>query len=195
MPRTMTQSQVMQPAGDRHHQVAEGHLPVAQLLLDDPTALDTTHRVLDAHLLARYPTILFFLLWCQLSTTWLLGWLLDHDRLRCEALKSHVLIQHASRWKTVDFFIHKRFVMPFSSIRLTQEADLAAVIDHQNVLDRMALLLATVILGLFFCVSWALDRAFGAIVIKKGMPSSSEVSSLAMALASRAGMASKLSSA
>ena len=195
MPRTIPQSQVMQSTGDCHHQIAEGCLPVAQFVLDDPTALDTAHRVLDAHLLARYAPVLGFLLGCQLSTTWLLGRLLNHDSLRGEALKSHVLIQHTARWKNVHFFIHKRFVMPFSGIRLTQEADLAVVIDHQNVLDGMALLLAAVILSLFVRIYRALDWAFGAIMIKKGMPSSSEVSLLAMALASRAGMTSRLCSA
>ena len=185
----------MQPTGDRHHKVAEARLPIAQLVFDDPTALHTAHRMLDPHLLARYTTIVLLLLRSQLSTTWLLCWLLNQDSLRCKPLKSHVLIQHTSRRKKVHFFIHKRFVMPSSGIRPTQKVDLALVIDQQNVLDRIALLLATVILSLFIPIYWALDRAFGAIMIKKGMPSSLELPFSSISAARRVGMTSRLSSA
>ena len=149
MPRTMTYSQIMQPAGERHHKVSHCRLPIAHLLFDDPAALHTAHRLLNPHLLARYPMILCILLNCQFSTTRFLCWLLDQDVLNCKSLKSYVLVQHTSGRKHIRFIIHKRFIMPFSSIRPTQKPYLTGRIDQQNVLDRVTLLLAAVIL-LFF---------------------------------------------
>lgn len=195
MPRTMTQSQIMQSAGDGHHQVAEVRLPVAQLVFDDPAALHAAHRVLDPHLFARYATIFFFLLLGQLTTTRLLPGLLNLHLLRGKSLKSPILVEHTPCRKHIHFFIRKRLVMPSSGIGCTQKADLTLVIDHQDVLDRMALLLATVIFSLFVAIYWALDRTFGAIMIKKGASSSSGLSLLAMAEARRAGMTSRLSRA
>lgn len=92
MPRTITQSKIMQAAGDVHHQVAERGPPVADFLLDDATALHTAHRVLNPHFLARNPTIVCFLCIGQFTTARFLGRLLDHDTSDGKALKPHILI-------------------------------------------------------------------------------------------------------
>jgi hypothetical protein len=191
MPRTMTQSQVVQATSDRHHQVAHRRLPVAQLVLHDPTALHTAHHVLDPHLLARYTMILSLLLNCQLSTTRFLCWLLNQNVLKRKSLKSHVLVQHTPSRKGIHFIVHYRFLMPFSSNCLTQKPDLTVSIDQHNILDCVTLLLATVIFILFVSIYWTLDGAFGTIMIKKGMPSSSELSFSVISLARRAGMVSR----
>jgi hypothetical protein len=192
MPGTMTQSKIMQPAGERHHQVAEGRLPGAQLVLHDPTALHTAHRMLDPHLLARHTMILLFLLRRQLSTTGFLCWLLNAHVLKGKSLKSHVLVEYTSGRKGIRFIIHKRFVMPFPSRRPAQEPNLTLLIDQQTILHRVTRLLATVILVLFVCFYWTLDGAFRAIMIKKGIPSSSELSFSSISGARRAGMASRV---
>ena len=145
----MPQSQVVQATGDRHHQVAERRLPIPHFVLDHPAALHTAHRVLNAHLFARDALVVLFLLRRQRSATRLLRWLFDLHSLNPKALKAHILVEHASCWKHVDFIIHQRLVMPFSCICRTQEADLAGLVDQQNVLDRMTLLLAAVELLLF----------------------------------------------
>jgi hypothetical protein len=145
----MTQSQVVQATSYHHHQIAHPVTPVAQLVLDHPTPLHTAHRVLNAHLLTRNAPVGFFLLLRQSSASRLLAWLRNHHALDRKALKAHILVEHASCWKHVDFIIHQRLVMPFSCICRTQEADLAGLVDQQNVLDRVTLLLAAVILLLF----------------------------------------------
>lgn len=195
MPGTMTQSQVMQPAGDRHHQVAEGRVPVAHLVLHDPTALHTAHRMLDAHFLARHTMIRSLLLNCQLSATRFLCWLLNDDVFNHKSLKSHVLIEDTSSRKIIHCIVHNRFLMPFPSIRLAQEPNLAARINQENILDSMALLLSAVILILFVSVYWTLDGAFRTIMIKKGTPSLGEPSFSAISVARRAGTTSMLWSA
>jgi hypothetical protein len=145
----MPQSQVVQATGDRHHQVAERRLPIPHFVLDHPAALHTAHRVLNAHLFARDAPVGFFLLLRQSSASRLLAWLRNHHALDRKALKAHILVEHASCWKHIHFLIHQRLVMPFSCICRTQEADLAGLVDQQNVLDRVTLLLAAVILLLF----------------------------------------------
>ena len=92
MPGTITQPKIMQAAGDVHHHVTDGGLPIADFLLDYATALHTAHRVLNPHFLARNPTILCFLCIGQFTTPRFLGRLLDHDTRDGKALKPHILI-------------------------------------------------------------------------------------------------------
>jgi hypothetical protein len=66
--------------------------------------------------------------------------------------------------------------------------------DHDEIFERVTLLLATVILLLFLGIMWALNRAFGPIVPKRGAveePSVGCVASIAAkASAVRAGSSS-----
>src|SRR4051812_21930946 len=195
MPRTMTQSQIMQPTGDFHHDVAHAISPVAQFLLDDATALHAAHRVLDPHLFACNAVILCFLLRCQLTTTRFLGWLLDRHMLNREPLKPHVLIQHTSGRQSIRFVIHNRFLVPLSGIRSTQKANMAITIDQQNVFNRVTFLLSTIVLILLVSIYRALDGTFRAIMIKKGVVSSGELSFSATSVARREGMVSSFRSA
>ncbi len=94
----MTQSQVVQPAGDYHHYIADTVLPVAHSVLDDPAALHAGHRVLDPHFLARNTLVLGFLRIGEFATTWLLGRLLYLDTRDGKSLEAPILVQHAARW-------------------------------------------------------------------------------------------------
>ena len=77
MPGTKAQSEIMQSAGNGHHQITDRVLPVAHFVLDDPTPLHPTDSVLNPHSLARNATVLFFLFQRKFTTTRLLGWLLN----------------------------------------------------------------------------------------------------------------------
>ncbi len=92
MPRTVTQSKIMQAAGNLHHHVADRGLPVADFLLDDPTALHPAHRMLDPYFLARNPMLVCLLCISEFTTARLLGRLLDQDAHDGKALKPHILI-------------------------------------------------------------------------------------------------------
>ena len=94
----MTYSQVVQATSDRHNEIADPVLPIPHFLLHDPAALDTGHRVLDPHFLARDTLVLGFLRVCEDATLWFLGWLLDVSAGNGKALEAHVLIQHAADW-------------------------------------------------------------------------------------------------
>ena len=92
MPRTIPQSKIMQPAGNFHHQVTDRVFPVADFVLDDATALHTTHRVLNPYFLARNTLIICFLCVGQFTTARFLDRLLDHDTRDGKTLKPHILI-------------------------------------------------------------------------------------------------------
>ncbi len=88
----MTHSKVVQATGDCHDEVADPVLPIPHLLLNDPAAFDTGHRVLDPHFLARDTLVLRFLRVCERASTWFLSWLLNVTTRNGKALEAHVLI-------------------------------------------------------------------------------------------------------
>ena len=191
----MTQSQVMQSTGDLHHHVPDRVSPVAQFLLDDTTALHAAHRMLNSHLFACDAAILHLLLRCQFTTTWFLGRLLDRHVLDGKSLKSHVLIQDTSSRQDIRFIVNNRFVMPLPSIGSTQKANVAVFINQEDILDRVTLLLSTIILILLISIYGPLNGAFRTIMIKKGAPSSVEPSFSASTVARRGGIVSSCWSA
>ena len=191
MPRTITQSQIMQAAGDVHHQVADRGLPVADFLLDDATALHTAHRVLNPHVLARNASILCFLCVGQFTTARFLGRLLDHDPRDGKAVKAHILREHASGRSEVLGIVNHGLLMPFAWMGSTQKADNTNVINQQKVLDAVTVLLATVIVCLFISIYWSLDGTFRAIMIKKGVLSELGTSVSVTSVARREGSTSR----
>ncbi len=195
MPGTITQSKIMQPAGNFHNQVTDRVFPVADFVLDDATALHTTHRVLDPHFLARDALVGRFLGISQVPATRFLGGLCNRDVRDGKSLKPHVLIQHTVGRQGVPFIINDRLVVPLARIRSTQEANHTGVIDQQDILDRVAFLLAAVILHLFIGVYGSLDWTFRAIMIKKGVVSAVGVSGSVISVARRAGRASSCANA
>ena len=52
---------------------------------------------------------------------------------------------------------------------MTQEAHVTRLSDHQEVFERVTLLLAAVIVLLLFGIGRAVDRTFGAIMPKRGV--------------------------
>lgn len=94
----MTESKIVQTTGNRHHEVTDVVLPVAQFVLHYPAALHARHGVLDPHFLAGDAVVLGFLVVRQRATAWFLGWLLDVNPGNGKALKAHVLVQHAAGW-------------------------------------------------------------------------------------------------
>ncbi len=196
MPRTIPQSKIVQPSGNGHDRVSDRVLPVAEFVRDDATALDAPNRVLNSHFLARSPAVCFLLFGGELPTTWFLCRLLDRYIHDCETLKAHILIQHASCRQSVLFVIDQRFVVPLPSIGCTHKPDETCFVNQQNIFDRVAFFLTTIIFVLLIRIYWSLDATFCPIMIKKGpwsvLPGRSGA---AMYVARRAGTASRRSNA
>ena len=76
-------------------------------------------------------------------------------------------IQVAARWQGIACQLCQTFIRCFTFISRTQEAHVTGLMDHDEVLKRVTLLLATVIL-LLLGIFGALNRTFGSIMPKRG---------------------------
>jgi hypothetical protein len=92
----------------------------------------------------------------------------DGDTVEPIALEAHILVEPTALWQGIAFKIRTAFIMRLAFIRGTQEAHVTGFIDHEQVFDRVALLLATVVVLLFLGVNRAMDRSRSAIMPKRG---------------------------
>jgi hypothetical protein len=92
----------------------------------------------------------------------------DRDPLARIALKPHVLIETTTGREGVALQIREALIMGLPFIGGTQEANVAGLIDHEEVFDRMALLLAAVVVLLVLGIGWAVDWSLSTIMPKRG---------------------------
>jgi hypothetical protein len=92
----------------------------------------------------------------------------DGDPVEEKALEAHILVEATAMWQSIALQFSQVFIMCLPFIRGTQEADVTGPIDHEEVLDRVALFLATVVFLLIFWIGGAMDRAFGTIMPTRG---------------------------
>ena len=100
-------------------------------------------------------------------TGFLLGWTRRHTGQE-ESLESRILIETTTGWQRIARQIREALIRRPAFIGGTQKAQVTALIDHEEVFDRVAFLLATVILLLLFRVFRTLDGSFGPIMNKRG---------------------------
>lgn len=143
--------------------------PQAQLVFDDPIALNTANYMLNKHADTVNPMVLFFLLGGQLSTTWLFLGLENDDTLDLHPLEAFILEQRAPNRQLVGFTVSCPLIMTCALPRCSQAANICTVIDDQNVLNRMLALLSAIIQLLFVGVAWSIYGAFRSIMDKKGV--------------------------
>ena len=93
----------------------------------------------------------------------------DGDRLACIALEAHVLIETTAGREGIALQLREDFIMCFSLIGSTQEANLAGLIDHEEVFERVAFLLAAVVVLLVLGIGGAVDRSLRTIMPKRGV--------------------------
>jgi hypothetical protein len=100
------------------------------------------------------------------STRWFLG-LEDCNARQVKSLKALILIQATAGWEGIACQLCKALIrgLPFTSV--AQEAHVAGLVDHEEVFQRVAFLLPTVILLLLLRVFRPLDGSFGPIVKKR----------------------------
>ena len=94
----------------------------------------------------------------------------DGDPVEDKALEAHILIEATAVWQGIAFQIREAFIMRLAFIGGTQEAHVTGLIDHEEVFDRMALLLAAVVVLLVLGIGWAVDRSLRTIMPKRGDP-------------------------
>src|SRR6266545_6077462 len=161
---------------------------------DPPIAFHPANRVFNADSDRRDPPIGGFLGGSEFPPTGFFLGLEERDPLLEESLEALLLIQAAARWQGIARQLRQALIRRFAFTGMAQEANMTRLIDHEEVFERVTLLLATVILLLLFGICRAVDRTFGAIMPKRGvvdLPSVACVSNIAAhSAAVRAGSSS-----
>jgi hypothetical protein len=116
----------------------------------------------------RDGTIGRFLRWGEFTPRRFFLRLDDGDPVEEKALEAHVLIEITPVRERTALQLRQAFIIGLPFIRGTQEADVAALIDHEEVFDRVALLLAAVVFLLVLGIGGAVDRSLSAIMPKRG---------------------------
>ena len=117
----------------------------------------------------RNTTIVGFLRWSELPSRGAFLGLDDDDPWEAESLESLILIQVAARWEGITGQLCQTFSRRFAFTGMTQEAHVTGLGDHEEVFERVTLLLATVIFSLLFGIGRAVDRTFSTIMPKRGV--------------------------
>jgi hypothetical protein len=144
-------------------------LQKTDFVLDGPVALHPTNGMFNPDSDRRDPTIGCFLRRREFSFRRFFLGLDDRDVLQAEVLEALILIQRAPRWQAISSQLGQALLRGFAFIGVAQEANVTGLVDHEQVIERVTLLRATVIFLLLFGIGRAVDRMFSATMPKRGM--------------------------
>ena len=116
----------------------------------------------------RDQAIACFLRWSEFTLTWLFLRLNDRDPVKHKALEPHILMEVTPAREGITRQLREVFVLCLAFHGVTQEADVTGLIDDQQVVDRVTLLLAAVVVLLVLWIDGAMDRSLSAIMPKRG---------------------------
>jgi hypothetical protein len=158
----------MQATTRFHDRITNPVLEEADFVFHHPRAFHPTNGVFHADSDRRDPTIGGFLRRGEFTPTGFFLGLDDRDPSQDEPLEAHILVEITPKRQGIARQLREAFIMGFAFIGRTQEANVTALIDHEQVFERVALFLATVIVLLFLGISRAVDWSFSAIMPKRG---------------------------
>jgi hypothetical protein len=158
----------MQATTRLHDSVANAILQEAYLIFHYPRAFHPANGMLNTNSDRRDRTIGRFLLWGEVTPRRFFLRLDDGDPVEDKALEAHILIEPTPVGERIALQLRQAFIIGLPFIRGTQEADVTALIDHEEVLDRVALLLAAVVFLLVLGIGGAMDRSLSAIMPNRG---------------------------
>ncbi len=158
----------MQATTCLHHDVSNTILQEADFVFHHPVAFHPTNGVFNPDSDGGNTTIVRFLRRGEFTPTgFFLG--LEHRHTGQEkALESRILIETTAGRQRIARQICSALIRRPAFIGGTQKANVTGLIDHEEVFDRVAFLLATVVLLLLLRVFRALDWPFGPIMKKRG---------------------------
>jgi hypothetical protein len=152
-----------------HDGIANPIFQEAYLVFDYTVAFHPTNGVFDADADGRDGTIGRFLWWGEFPSTGLFLGLDDGDPLARIALEAHVLIETTAGREGIALQLREDSIMCLPFIGGTQEANLAGLSDHEEVFERVASLLAAVVVLSVLGIGWAVDRSLRTIMPKRGV--------------------------
>jgi hypothetical protein len=158
----------MQATTRFHDCITNPVLEEADFVFHYPIAFHPTNSVFYADSDRRDPPIGGFLRRGKFAPAGFFLGLDDGDPSQNKALESQILIETTPSRQGVTHEVCQAFIMRLAFIGVAQEAHVTGLIDHEEVFDRVALLLATVILLLLLGISRAMDRSLSTIMPKRG---------------------------
>jgi hypothetical protein len=182
-----------------HDGIPQPILQETNFILDDSVAFHSANGVFNADSNGGNTMIRGFLRGGEFSSRGFSLGLDDRHVLQAESLEALILIQATAKWQGVAGQLGNALISGFPFTGVAQEAHVTALIDHEEVFERVAFLLATVILLLLLWVFRTLDGSFGTIMKKRAVVGPASVrfaaSSVAKSSAVRAGSNSWCASA
>ena len=159
----------MQATACFHDSITYPVLQKTDFVLHDPVTFHPTNGVFHADSDGGNTTIRCLLRGCEFSARRFFLGLDDRDVLQAESLEALILRQTAAGWQGIPSQLCQALIRGFAFTGVTQEAHVTGLVDYEEVFERVAFLLATVILLLLLRIGRAVDRTFGAIMPKRGV--------------------------
>ena len=159
----------MQATPCLHDGITNTVLQEAYPVFHQAVAFHPTDRVFNADSDRCNGTIRRFLLWREVTATRFFCGLNARDPITCIALEPQILIETTATWEGIAFQIRQAFIMRLPCRGGTQEANGTGLIDHEEIFDGVALLLATIVFLLVLGIFGALDWSLRTIMPKRGV--------------------------
>jgi len=151
-----------------HDSVPNPILQEADFVFHNPIAFHTTNGMFDPDTDGRNSMIGLFLRLSEFPPTRFLLRLEQDYTGQAESLEALILIQTAAGGQRIARQLRNRLIRRFPFISEAQEAHVTRLMNHQEVFERVVLLLATVILLLLLRIFRALDGAFSPVMHNRG---------------------------
>jgi hypothetical protein len=151
-----------------HNGVPYTVLQKADFVLHEPVAFHPANSVFNTDSDGGNTAIRRLLRGCEFSSTRFFLGLDDRDVLQVEPLEASILIQAAARWQGIASELCQALIRGFAFIGVAQEAHVTGLVDHEEVFERVTLLLAAVVFLLVLGIGWTVDWSFSTIMPKRG---------------------------
>jgi hypothetical protein len=144
-------------------------LQKADCVLHEPVAFHPTNGVCNTDSDGGHTAIRRLLRGREFPSTRCFLGVDDRDVLQREPLDAPILRQAAARVHGIASALGHALLRSLAFIGVAQEAYVRGLVDHEEVFERVTLLLAAVICLLLFGLGRAVDRTFSAIMPKRGV--------------------------
>jgi hypothetical protein len=172
----------MQATTRFHDGVPNPILQETDFVFHDSGTLHATNGVFNPHSDGGNATIGLLLRWGQFPSRWCFLGVHDRHVLEVEPREASILIQATAGWQGRACQFGNALLRGFPFTGVAPETHVAGLLDHEEVFERVTLLLAAVIFLLLVGIGRAGDRPFRTIMPKRGvleLPSAEGVSNIA----------------
>ena len=159
----------MQSTTRFHHGITNAIFQEADFVFHDSVAFHPTNGMFNTNSDGGNTAIDRFLRRSKLSARRGFLRLKDRDTMQDKSLEALILIQATAGWQGIACQLGHALIRGFAFTGMAQEAHVTRLVEHEEVVERVTLLLATIKLLLLFGIFRAVDRTFSAIMPKRGV--------------------------